>query len=134
MDDFDARLDRLERILHGAEQYGDDSEAGPIDQALQFQLDEMIDEIVERTRARSAAALPSHGIDLLVSLSGFSPMGTIITYHLLRPRQLLVIGSEETKASIDIIGDALVPRQLPLRNFTHERCDPTDPLSIQGPA
>jgi tetratricopeptide (TPR) repeat protein len=130
MDDFDARLDRLERILHGAEQYGDDSEAGPIDQALQFQLDEMIDEIVERTRARSAAALPSHGIDLLVSLSGFSPMGTIITYHLLRPRQLLVIGSEETKASIDIIGDALVPRQLPLRNFTHERCDPTDPLSI----
>jgi hypothetical protein len=130
MDTFEAQLDQLERILTGADQYGDDQEAGPVDQALQFQLEQMLDQIVERTRENSASALPAHEIDLLVSLSGFSPMGTILTYHLLRPRQLLVIGSEETKGSIDTIGGALVPAHLPLRNFTHERCDPTDPLSI----
>ena len=130
MDTFDARLDQLERILRGEEEYGPDPDAGSVDQALLFQLNEMLDEIIERTRNNSATALPEHGIDLLVSLSGFSPMGTIITFHLLGARQLLVIGSEETKGSIDIIGGALVPSPLPLRNFTHEQCDPTDPLSI----
>jgi hypothetical protein len=130
MEDFEAKLDRLERILRGTEQYGDDPDVGPIDQGLRFQLDEMLTEIVARTRENSAAGLPADGIDLLVSLSGFSPMGTIITYQLLGPRQLLVIGSEETRGSIDIIGEALVPSELPLRNFSHERCDPTDPMSI----
>jgi tetratricopeptide (TPR) repeat protein len=131
MDDFDARLDRLERILRGTEQYGDDPEAGPVDQGLQFQLDEMLDEIVARTRERSAASIPEHGIDLLVSLSGFSPMGTILAYHLLRPRRLLVIGSEETKGSINVIAGAVVKEGLlQYSNFNHEPCDPTDPMSI----
>ena len=131
MDDFEVKLDRLERILRGAEPYGNDPEKGPIDQGLQFQLDEMLDAIVERTREHSVAAIPAHGIDLLVSLSGFSPMGTILTYHLLRPRQLLVIGSEETKGSINIIARAVVKEGLlQYSNFNHEQCDPTDPLSI----
>ncbi|HEY6790917.1 MAG TPA: hypothetical protein VI365_26775, partial [Trebonia sp.] len=131
MVDFDAKLDRLERILRGAEQYGAAPDAVAADQAVQFQLDELLGDIVARTREHSAAALPGHGIDLLVSLSGFSPMGTILTYHLLQPRQLLVIGSEETKGSINVIADALVKDGL-LRyaNFNHEQCDPTDPLSI----
>jgi hypothetical protein len=49
MDDFEVKLDRLERILRGAEPYGNDPEKGPIDQGLQFQLDEMLDAIVERS-------------------------------------------------------------------------------------
>ncbi|GAA1956802.1 hypothetical protein [Catenulispora subtropica] len=131
-DEFEEKLARYERILRGEERYGDDGhDLGPIDQALRFQLDELLEEIVRRTRERSAAALPVGGLDLLVSLSGFSPMGTILTYRLLRPRQLLIIGSEESKRSIDVIGDAVVgPGQLAHRNFNHEPCDPRDPMSI----
>jgi len=131
VEDFEAKLDRLERILRGAERYGADPDAVAADQALQFQLDEMLDEIVARTRKTSAGALPKNGIDLLVSLSGFSPMGTILACHLLQARQLLVIGSDETKGSINVIANAVVKDgMLRYANFNHEQCDPTDPMSI----
>ena len=83
MDDFGARLDRLERILQGAERYGSDQDAGPADQALRFQLDEMLADIVARTRANSEGTLPEHGIDLLVSQEvSVLPPSEIVNRHL----------------------------------------------------
>jgi hypothetical protein len=133
VDEFDVKLDRLERILRGTERYGSDSDASESDQAMRFQIDEMLDEIVARTRGNMAGAFSGKGYDLLVSLSGFTPMATILICHLLQPRQLLVIGSEETRSSINVIDDALVKNgPLSASNFNHAPCDPTNPRSIYG--
>jgi hypothetical protein len=130
MDEFTGKLARLRRILEGSETYGRDGLSRG-DQALAFQLEEMLDEIVERARSNSAEALPAEPVDLLISLSGFSPITTIIVAKLLEPRQLLVLNSEASKSSVDVIADELIaPGGLRHRDFMHESVAPTDPRSI----
>jgi hypothetical protein len=129
MDEFAEKLVRLRRILAGTETYGDEDRSAA-DQALEFQLKEMLDDMVERARRKSQNALPPR-VDLLISLSGFSPITTILTFKLLRPTQLLVINSEANKRSIDIIADELIGNgELRYADFMHESVTPTDPSSI----
>jgi CRISPR-associated protein (TIGR02710 family) len=130
MDEFADKLARLRRILEGDETYGKDGLSRG-DQALAFQLEEMLDDIVERARQNSGDALPKERVDLLISLSGFSPLTTIVVARLLRPRRLLVINSEASKSSVDVIAEQLIgPGGLRHRDFMHESVTPTDPRSI----
>jgi CRISPR-associated protein (TIGR02710 family) len=117
----------MRRIFRGEETYG---EGTPSEQATAYRFAEMLPEVIRRAQRNSpAAARPQ--VDLLVSLSGFSPATTILAYELLRPKQLFVLSSEGTDHSIDVIHDYVVRQdRLPARHFKHEPIDGTDPLSI----
>lgn len=124
---FEQKAARLQRIELGEETYGEGS-AG--EQALRFYLDKMLDEVVEAALARSDRR-PDTPVGLLISLSGFSPQTTILTYRLLRPERLLVISSEQTQASINVIADYVVgPGGLRQSDFMHQSCTPTDAYGI----
>lgn len=114
---------RLRRIFRGQEQFGD---GPPAQQARRFRLEEMLQATVEQAK-RNSADVPREPIDLLVSLSGFSPETTILAFELLRPQRLMIIASEEARASVDIIQQAL---QLPLSRLDVRYADPIDPLKI----
>jgi CRISPR-associated protein (Cas_Cas02710) len=124
---FDDKIERMRGIFRGLESYG---EGSPSEQATRFRLTEMFPEIIERARKNSAARMPPH-VDLLVSLSGFSPATTILAFELVRPERLFVISSQATEDSIDVIHDQLVlGRRIRASHFRHEPCDGTDPLAI----
>lgn len=124
---FERKAARLLSIERGEDTYREGS-AG--EQAMRFYLDEMLDEAVERALARSDR-LPRTPVGLLISLSGFSPVTTILACRLLGPERLLVISSEQTEASINVIADHLVgPGGLRHSDFMHVRCTPTDPRGI----
>lgn len=117
----------MRKIFRGLEQYGSGS---PSEQATRFRLDKLFPEVIKRARAKSATSTLG-SVDLLVSLSGFSPATTILAYELVRPKQLFIISSEGTADSIDVINEHLVvSRRLAAKNFRHEACDGTNPLMI----
>lgn len=117
----------MRKIFRGEETYG---QGTPSEQATAYRFDVMLPEVIRRAERNSTAdARPQ--VDLLVSLSGFSPATTILAYELLRPSQLFVISSDGTDHSIDVIHDYVVRRdRLPARHFNHEICNGTDPRSI----
>jgi hypothetical protein len=127
MEAFEAQVERMQRIFRGQETYGSGT---PSAQATAFRFERMLPEIIRRAMAKSPTAqLPK--VDLLVSLSGFSPATTIITFELLRPGRLLVLSSEGTEESIDVIHAHTVGQgKLPPRNFFQERCDSIDPYLV----
>lgn len=81
---FDRNVVRLRRIQAGEEQY---ARGSPGAQGVRFYLDEMLDEAVIRGRARSDQP-HRQPVPLLISLSGFSPLTTILAFELLRPERL----------------------------------------------
>ncbi|WP_440070572.1 TIGR02710 family CRISPR-associated CARF protein [Streptosporangium sp. OZ121] len=124
---FDNRTARLQRIDQGQESYG---EGDPKSQAVRFYLDHLLDDVVERITKEGGRA-PREPVELLISLSGFSPLTTIITHKVIKPRRLLVVSSETAQDSIDVIAECLVgPGGLRQRDFAHRPCVPTDPLGI----
>ena len=117
----------MRKIFRGLESYGPGS---PAEQATRFRLEKMFPEVIARAQEKSKARAPQQQVDLLVSLSGFSPATTILAFELVRPKRLFVISSEGTTGSIDVINDHLVPRRLRASQFRHKPCDGTDPLAI----
>src|SRR6266571_2209716 len=127
MGSFESKVERLRRLERGEAAYGDGDEET---QAVRFFLDEMLDEAIERAVARGGRR-PGETVRLLISLSGFSPLTTILAYELLRPERLLVVTSEHAQASIDLIaGHVVAPGRLRYRDFAPRSCSPTDPLAI----
>ena len=125
---FEERSARLRRIFRGEETYG---EGEPARQAERFHREHLLPEVVVRARAASAHAAEGADLDLLVSLSGFSPATTILAYEVLRPRRVFVISSAAAAESLDRIGGYLCsPGRLRHSEFSHRRCDPTQPLDI----
>src|SRR5690242_522354 len=114
---------RLRRIFRGEEEFGD---GPPAEQARRFRLTELLPLVVENAKINSTE-LPRDRVDLLVSLSGFSPETTILAFRLLRPVRLMIIGSEATWSSLDTIQSAL---DLPLSQIRTHAVDPTDPMRI----
>src|ERR1700754_58023 len=94
---------RLRCIFRGEEEFGD---GPPAEQARRFRLTELLFAVVEQAKINSTD-VPRDRVDLLVSLSGFSPETTIIAFRLVRPAQLMIIGSDATLSSLDIIQGAL---------------------------
>jgi CRISPR-associated protein (TIGR02710 family) len=60
----------------------------------------MLDDVVARVRDENLAL--RRPVDLLISMSGFSPLTTILAYELIRPARLLVIYSAQANASVDV--------------------------------
>lgn len=127
MSQFDQKVAKLHRIERGEEEYCEGTAA---EQALRFYVDELLEEAVKRANARSDPR-PAVPVSLLISLSGFSPVTTILAYELLRPEQLLVLFSEDTRAGIDsIAGHVVHPSRLRQSNFMARSCVPTDPHGV----
>ena len=95
---FEEKIVRLRRIYRGQEAYG---EGTPAEQANRFRFDEMIDEIVKRARLQTFQGRPQRKVDFLISLSGFSPITTILAYEILQPRRVLVVTSEKAEKLAD---------------------------------
>jgi CRISPR-associated protein (TIGR02710 family) len=119
------KRDRMRRIFRGQEIYADGSAA---EQANQFRLAEMYPDVIDAAQ-RNSAGVERPAVDLLVSLSGFSPETTLLAFELLRPPRLLVISSENTRPKVDIIHEKLSGR-LAFSQFEHRYCDPVDPVEI----
>lgn len=122
-----ADVERYARIHQGTEAYGAGSRS---DQATTFYLEHLMRPAVEQ--ARLVSDRPPAEVDLLVSLSGFTPAPAVLAYELLNPKRMVVIVSEAAQRSIDVIhyhvvhpGGRLMPSQ-----FRAMDCDPTDPMSI----
>jgi CRISPR-associated protein (TIGR02710 family) len=124
---FDERVELMRRISQGEETYG--QRARPHEQANEYYLDHLMDDCVERA-LRECPEVPAR-VDLLISLSGFSPATTVLTYEMLRPRRLVVVSSADATDSIDSIAERVIGRgRLRQSEFTHRSCEPTDPLGI----
>jgi hypothetical protein len=114
---------RLRRIFRGEEVFGD---GPPAEQARRFRLTELLPAVVEQAKINSTD-VPRDRVDLLVSLSGFSPETTIIAFRLVQPEQLMIIGSDATLSSLDTIQGAL---NLPFSRIRSHSVEPTDPMKI----
>lgn len=120
-------MDRYRRILNGEEAYGE--QGTRVEAATSFLLAEMRTQVADAVRERSA--IDAQGIPLLISMSGLTPLPTILAYDVLRPKHLLVIYSEKAAGAVDVIGDHVVgPGQLKASQFSHVPVDPTDPRIV----
>lgn len=106
------------------------------EQSSEFYYDCMLEDII-KTASQKWQQDQKKGenleVNMLVSLSGFSPATTILAFRLLKPKRLFIIASEKAEKSIDIIHRFVVgnqPDRLPARMFRHEECDPSQPHSI----
>ncbi|MEV0647432.1 hypothetical protein AB0I28_19390 [Phytomonospora sp. NPDC050363] len=123
---FDQRMEIMRSITLGSETYG---EGIAYEQATRFYLEHLVDECAERIRM-DCPGLPSR-VDLLISVTGFSPRPTIVVCKVLQPRRLVVIPSENARGSVnDIARHVIGPTGLQQADFVQRRCTPTDPLSI----
>jgi len=123
---FRTALSRLQNIQRGQDSYK--GATGSV-AAARFYLDEVLGPAVECARGRSDR--PRRPVDLLISLCGFTPTPTILTYELLRPKRMLVVTSQNALDSINVIGPHVVgPGRLEYSEFTHRPVEPTDPLAI----
>ncbi|MFF4625279.1 TIGR02710 family CRISPR-associated CARF protein [Nonomuraea jabiensis] len=127
MDSFDSKLARYLRIERGQETYGEDS---PLEQSIAFYVDHLLDETVARALSNGGRR-PKEAVGLLISLSGFSPLTTILTYEILRPRRLLILSSSDAVDSINVINKHLYERRgMRYSDANYVTCNPTDPLGI----
>ena len=125
MDSFAEKLERYRRIVKGEEVYGE----GEGDPGTAFILRVMLNDLVEIVRSRLDADV--QGIPLLISMSGLSPLTTILAYEIFKPRRLLVIYSAKGVGAVDEIGDHVVGvGRLKHSEFSHESVDPTDPKAV----
>jgi hypothetical protein len=115
---------RYRRIYDAQEEY--DGVGTPAQQAGKFKRSEMVPLIVEQIRRDSSK--PDLGeVDLLISLSGFSPETTVMAYEYLQPKRLLVIGTEQAFDGVDFIQQTL---RLTAARFEWQCVNPVDPLEI----
>jgi CRISPR-associated protein (Cas_Cas02710) len=119
------KRDRMRRIFRGHEAYGEGTAA---EQANRYRLEVMYPDVVIEAR-KNSATVERRQVDLLVSLSGFSPETTLLAFELVEPRRLLVISSENTRPKVNIIHDKLRDR-LAFADFQHVYVDPVDPVDI----
>lgn len=115
---------RFHRILSGDEVY--DGDGTPIEQARRYRFEQLVPEALRRIAQRLAAE-PPESVDLLVSLSGFSPETTIFAAAFLQPKALLVLQSHSARDGIDHIMNHLGMRS---SQVDVQRVDPLDPVDL----
>ena len=106
METLNQKLDTFRRIFRGEESYGDGTAA---QQATRYRLAEMYDDVVKLAKANSAD-VERPDIDLLVSLSGYSPETTLLAFELIKPKQILIVTSEKTLPQVNVISDKIAGR------------------------
>jgi len=125
---WERHLEKLRRIWLGQEKHGE----GPrVVQARRYYLQYMFEEVVQRARQRSFPDQPPPQVYLLISLVGFSPETTLLTFELLKPQRLMVIGNIETEEAINAFGECLIETcKLPLSHYERYNVDTRNPDSI----
>jgi CRISPR-associated protein (TIGR02710 family) len=115
---------RLVRIMSGEEAYDDDGT--PSEQARRYRLEVLIPEALRRIE-NDERYRQEEPVDLLVSLSGFSPETTIFAAAFLRPKDLLVLVSNTARGGTEYIREhvALPPSRIEVR-----RVDPLRPVDL----
>jgi CRISPR-associated protein (TIGR02710 family) len=115
---------RIVRIMSGEEAY--DGNGTPAEQARRYRHDVLVPQALRRI-ANIAPSSHSGTVDLLVSLSGFSPETTIFAAAFLRPKELLVLVSHSARDGIDYIRQHV---ELPASHVDVRRVDPLDPVDL----
>ncbi|MFB9661785.1 TIGR02710 family CRISPR-associated CARF protein [Glycomyces mayteni] len=115
---------RYQRIIQGVEPY--DGEGAPAEQARKYKRVEMLPRMIEQIRETSDRSAAGE-VELLISLSGFSPETTVMAYEYVQPKRLLVIGTKQAIEGIDFIQSTL---GLTASRFEWLSVDPSDPLEI----
>lgn len=127
MDSFPGRVAHYERIECGQKTYG---EGTALEQSIAYYVDELLSDCVARALAH-AGRRPKRDVDLLISLSGFSPLTTILTFEILRPKRLLILSSRDALESINVINKHVYERRgVKYSDATYRVCAPTDPLEM----
>src|SRR5690242_2993488 len=124
MPGLEQKREYMRRIFRGEVTYGEGSST---EQASRYRIEEMYDDIVAAALANPSDKVS--GVDMLVSLSGFSPETTLLAFELVRPKRLTIISSENVSDKVDVIMEKLRGR-LRLSQIRFEPCDPADPLGI----
>lgn len=117
--------DRLRRIKSGEESYGAGTRE---EQILRYRRTVLVPAAVERIEAlvsTDPGAYPE--IDLLVSLSGYSPEVTVFASAFLRPKQLLVLASHKAVDGFNFIQSHVA---LPPSCVKLQEVDPLDPHDL----
>ncbi|MEV4320511.1 hypothetical protein [Actinocrispum sp. NPDC049592] len=122
---LEQKRDYMRRIFRGLESYGEGTAAA---QATQYRLTELYADVVVAAR-KNSSGVERPAIDLLVSLSGFSPETTLLAFELLQPTRLLVVSSENTRTKVDVIHEKLRDR-LAFSQIQVVYCEPADPIGI----
>ncbi|MGW4794230.1 hypothetical protein ACWEPC_17695 [Nonomuraea sp. NPDC004297] len=125
MASLDRKRETMRRIFRGQENYGDGTAA---EQAARYRMAEMYEDVIKAAHANSEG-VECPKVDLLISLSGFSPETTLLAYELVQPPRLLVISSENTRGKMDQIFEKLRGR-IAFSQFEQRYCDPVDPVGI----
>jgi len=113
------KVERLRRIWLGLEQY---CSGKPREQARCFYFDEMFDEVVRLASERSFRERPRPEVYLLISLLGYSPETTLLTFELLKPSRLLVITPRDAEEELECLNERLI-RSGKLKFSCYERQD-----------
>jgi CRISPR-associated protein (Cas_Cas02710) len=124
MPGLEQKREHMRRIFRGEASYGEGSST---EQAAKYRIEEMYDDIVAAALANPSDEVSE--VDMLVSLSGFSPETTLLAFELVRPKRLTIISSENVSEKLDLIIDKLHGRLRPSQ-IQHQFCDPADPLGI----
>lgn len=114
---------RIARITSGEEEY--DGIGTPADQAQRYRRQVLVPQALRRIEDEGLA-LPPDTVDLLVSLSGFSPETTVFAAAFTRPKDLLVLVSHTAREGIDFIRGHAAPGL----HIDVQQVDPLDPVDI----
>jgi len=120
---FDQHVTRWQRLLSDESASREDRRT----QAQDYFFAHLLEPIAAKLRADRDPHAPS--VDLLLSLSGMSPQTTTLVARALRPKRVVVIGSEGLDDEFNQIGDALVPH-VGHAGLVRRPCEPTDPMDI----
>ncbi|HEU5128612.1 MAG TPA: TIGR02710 family CRISPR-associated CARF protein [Glycomyces sp.] len=109
--------------MSGEEEY--DGNGTSAEQALRYRHEKLVPKALRRIQDEGSA-LPHGAVDLLVSLSGFSPETTVFAAAFIRPKDLLVLVSHTARNGIDLIRRHAAPGL----HIDVQQVDPLDPVDI----
>ncbi len=122
------KVERLRRIWRGQEQYGTGKAR---DQARRYYFEEMFDEVVLMTQERSFRERQCPEVYLLISLLGYSPETTLLTFELLKPSRLLVIIHRDAEGELECLYERLIrPGKLKFSHYERQDCEGSEHTNI----
>jgi CRISPR-associated protein (TIGR02710 family) len=128
MDELKGQIDRYLQIKKGNERYG---EGEPHAQAAAFYREFLMKPLMANALARTQDK--EQEVDLLISIAGFTPMTSIMTCHILKPKRVFLLTSAKAAEHMEEVLAWLYDPQgggFSFRDVSHNECPPTDPMRI----
>lgn len=128
MDSLQSNIVRYLQIKKGNERHG---EGEPHQQAAAFYREHLMEPLMagalERTQDREQE------VDLLISIAGFTPMTSIMSCHILKPKRVFLLTSAKAEVHMEeVLAWLYSPKGggFSYRDVSHTQCPPTDPMRI----